>query len=188
MLGLFVLVLSMQSSCLADQTHLETEVRSNAMPTKDEKAKLNALAPDFELSTASGKKVRLSDFRGKQPVVVYFYPKDETRGCTAEACAFRDSYEDFKKEGAEVIGISSDSAESHKNFAANHNLPFILLSDDGGKVRAAWGVPPTIGILPGRVTYVIDKKGVIRLIFESQTQPTRHVEEAKTMLNKLKAE
>jgi len=173
---------------LANETDLETGDRSEAMWAKKEKASLNDPAPDFELATASGRVVRLSDFRGKQPVVVYFYPKDETRVCTAEACAFRDSYEDFKKEGAEVIGISSDPAESHRNFAKNHNLPFILLSDVGGKVRAAWGVPQTMGILPGRVTYVIDKKGMIRLIFQSATEAARHVDEARKILAKLKAE
>lgn len=162
--------------------------RSNSVVVTNAKAQLNALAPDFELPNASGEMVRLSSFRGKQPVVVYFYPKDETRVCTAEACAFRDSYEDFKKEGAEVIGISSDPTSSHKQFAANHKLPFILLSDEGGKVRSAWGVPTSMGFLPGRVTYVIDKKGIIRLIFESLTQANRHIEEAKKTLARIKGE
>jgi peroxiredoxin Q/BCP len=162
--------------------------RSNPVAAAKTKAQLNSPAPDFDLPNTSGEMVRLSSFRGKQPVVVYFYPKDETKVCTAEACAFRDSYEDFKKEGAEVIGISSDPASSHKQFAANHNLPFILLSDEGGKVRSAWGVPLTMGILPGRVTYVIDKQGMIRLMFESQTQANRHIEEAKKALAKLKSE
>lgn len=161
------------------------------MPGTAEKkgpVRLNSVAPDFELPDSTGKIVKLSDFVGKQPVVVYFYPKDETSGCTAEACAFRDSYEDFKKEGAEVIGISSDSEQSHKNFATNHKLPFILLSDKGGKVRSAWGVPNSMGILPGRVTYVIDKKGTVRLLFESLTQATRHIEEAKKTLAQLRNE
>jgi thioredoxin-dependent peroxiredoxin len=151
-------------------------------------AKLNQEAPDFELPSEAGKNVRLSDFRGKQAVVVYFYPKDDTPGCTAESCAFRDAYEDFKEEGAEVIGISSDSVESHKNFAAKHKLPFILLADQGGKVRSQWGVPTTLGVVPGRVSYVIDKKGIVRNIFNSQLEATKHVSEAKKVLAQIKSE
>jgi peroxiredoxin Q/BCP len=151
-------------------------------------AKLNQEAPDFELRSESGKTVRLRDFRDKKAVVVYFYPKDDTPGCTAESCAFRDAYEDFKDEGAEVIGISSDSVDSHKNFADKHKLPFILLSDQGGKVRSQWGVPSTFGILPGRVSYVIDKKGIIRNIFNSQLDATKHVAEAKKVLAQIKNE
>jgi len=151
-------------------------------------AKLNQEAPDFELKSEDGQPVRLSDFRGKKAVVVYFYPKDDTPGCTAESCAFRDAYEDFKDEGAEVIGISSDSVDSHKNFAAKHKLPFILLSDQGGKVRSQWGVPSTLGVLPGRVSYVIDKKGIVRNIFNSQMEATKHVSEAKKVLAQIKSE
>jgi thioredoxin-dependent peroxiredoxin len=152
------------------------------------KATLNQEAPDFELLSESGQKIRLSEFRGKKTVVVYFYPKDDTPGCTIESCAFRDVYEDLKEQGAEVIGISSDSIDSHKQFAQKHNLPFILLSDAGGKVRSAWGVPSTLGLLPGRVTYIIDKKGVVRSIFNSQLDVQKHVTEAKKMITQLKAE
>jgi len=142
-------------------------------------------APDFELSDAQGRTVRLADFRGKKPVVVYFYPKDDTPGCTAESCAFRDRYEDFTAAGAEVIGISSDSPESHAKFAAKHRLPFTLLADRGGSVRKAYGVPATLGLLPGRVTYVIDREGVIRHVFTSQFRATRHVDEAEAALRAL---
>jgi peroxiredoxin Q/BCP len=135
-------------------------------------------APDFELPDADGKRVRLADFKGKKAVVLYFYPKDDTPGCTAEACSFRDSYEDFQDAGAEVIGVSSDSASSHAKFAKRHELPFTLLSDAKGEVRKKYGVPSTMGLLPGRVTYVIDKKGVVRHVFNSQLQATRHVSEA----------
>jgi peroxiredoxin Q/BCP len=121
--------------------------------------------------------VRLSDFRGR-PVVVFFYPKDDTPGCTAEACSFRDRYEAFAEAGAEVVGISSDSPESHRRFAARHGLPFLLLSDADGAARSAYGVPRTLGLLPGRVTYVIDAQGVVRHIFNSQFRPARHIEEA----------
>jgi len=134
-------------------------------------------APDFTLPDADGTEVTLSSLRGKW-VVVFFYPKDNTTGCTAEACAFRDSHEDFTDAGAVVIGISSDSVDSHQRFAAKHNLPFTLLSDTGGKVRSAWGVGKTLGILPGRVTFVIDPDGVVRKVFSSQLRATAHQSEA----------
>jgi peroxiredoxin Q/BCP len=126
-------------------------------------------APDFELPASGNKTVRLSDFRGKKTVVVYFYPKDETPGCTVEACKFRDDYEDFTAAGAEVIGVSDDSVASHENFAAKHRLPFLLVSDAGGKVRTQWGVKAAaFGIIKGRVTFVIDREGIVRHRFDSQ--------------------
>ena len=135
-------------------------------------------APDFTLSSQSGEMVNLSDFLGKRPVVLYFYPKDNTPGCTTEACAFRDEHDTFTKLDAEVIGVSSDSVQDHKRFAEKHHLTFTLLSDEGGKVRKLYGVPNTFGFLPGRVTYVIDKEGMIRHIFSSQVKTSKHVEEA----------
>ena len=143
-----------------------------------------APAPDFSLEDQNGKRVSLADLRGRN-VVVYFYPKDDTPGCTREACTFRDQYADFTDAGAEVFGISSDSPASHRAFAAKHELPFTLLSDPGGKVREAFGVPATLGLLPGRVTYVIDKQGVIRHAFNSQLSPARHVAEALQVLGRL---
>jgi peroxiredoxin Q/BCP len=142
-------------------------------------------APQFTLSTADGRQVSLSDYRGRQPVVVYFYPKDDTPGCTAEACAFRDQYEDFKQAGAEVIGISSDAPEAHARFASKHRLPFLLLSDRDGAVRKAYGVPATLGLLPGRVTFVVDREGIIRHLFSSQFRATKHVSEAIGVLRTL---
>ena len=112
--------------------------------------KVGERAPDFQLPDRNGRQVSLGDFRGKKSVVLYFYPKDDTPGCTAESCEFRDRYEDFKEAGAEVIGISSDSEASHEKFADKHRLPFILLSDRGGAVRKKYGVPATLGLLPGR--------------------------------------
>ncbi|HSJ97238.1 MAG TPA: peroxiredoxin [Myxococcota bacterium] len=142
-------------------------------------------APDFTLEDQDGRPVSLADFRGRKNVVVYFYPKDDTPGCTKESCAFRDQYEAFTDAGAEVLGISSDSVASHKAFAAKHRLPFRLLADTGGKVRAAFGVPRTAGLLPGRVTYVIDREGVVRHAFNSQLAATRHVDEAIEGLRRL---
>jgi peroxiredoxin Q/BCP len=144
-----------------------------------------ARAPEFTLNDQDGKPVSLADFRGRKNVVVYFYPKDDTPGCTKESCAFRDHYADFGDAGAEVLGISSDSESSHAAFAKKHRLPFSLLSDPAGKVRSEFGVPSTLGLLPGRVTYVIDKQGVIRHAFNSQLQATRHVDEAIAVLKSL---
>jgi thioredoxin-dependent peroxiredoxin len=142
-------------------------------------------APDFQLTDQAGRKVSLADFRGQKAVVLYFYPKDETPGCTKEACSFRDSYEDFVKAGAEVIGVSGDSVDKHKSFAEHHRLPFTLLADEGNQLRKAYGVPATLWILPGRVTYVIDKQGVVRHVFDSQLQATKHIDEALTVVRAL---
>jgi peroxiredoxin Q/BCP len=144
-----------------------------------------AKAPDFTLNDQDGNPVSLARFRGQKNVVVYFYPKDDTPGCTKESCAFRDQFTAFSDVGAEVIGISSDSEASHKAFAQKHRLPFRLLADRGAKVRSAFGVPATLGLLPGRVTYIIDKEGVIRHAFNSQIQATQHVDEALQVLKKL---
>ena len=144
---------------------------------------IGSKAPDFTLPSQSGEMVSLADFLDRKPVVLFFYPKDDTLGCTREACAFRDDYEEFSKLDAEVVGISSDSVESHRSFAGKHRLPFTLLSDEGGKVRKLYGVSNTLGLFPGRVTYVLDEQGVIRRVFSSQLGTRRHVEEAlKTLL------
>lgn len=143
------------------------------------------VAPDFELPDASGRKVKLSDFRGKKTVVLYFYPKDETSVCTAQACSFRDNYEEFKSAGAEVIGVSADSEESHGNFATHHKLPYVLLADQGGKVRKQYGVKGALGLTSGRVTYVIDREGVVRLSFSAQFRAKPHVEKALALVQSL---
>ncbi len=135
-------------------------------------------APDFSLPSHSGQTVSLGDFRGKSAVVLFFYPKDDTRGCTAEVCAFRDSYEVFTEAGAEVVGVSSDSIGSHERFAGKHNLQFHLLSDVGGAVRKAYGVAATLGFIPGRVTFVIDRDGVVRHEFNSMTNIGGHIDGA----------
>ena len=122
-------------------------------------------APDFSATTQDGQRICLHDFLGKKALILFFYPKDGTPVCTKEACAFRDSYDKFLEAGAEVIGISSDSDQSHRGFADRHHLPFPLISDADGSLRTAFGVPKTLGLIPGRVTYVIDESGIVRLIF-----------------------
>jgi len=146
------------------------------------------VAPDFTLTSQSGEKVSLRGVRGRRSVVLFFYPKDDTPGCTKQACAFRDDFEQFGALDAEVLGISSDSVESHKGFAENNGLPFALLSDEGGKVRQLYGVPNTLGLMPGRVTYVIDREGIVRRVFSSQLAVSRHVEEALAALENIEQE
>ncbi len=149
------------------------------------KVKVGDKAPDFTLPSQMGDNVTLSEFFGKKNIVLYFYPKDESIGCTKEACSFRDSYQELTELGAEVLGVSGQSVESHKSFATHYGLPFILLSDEANKVRELYGVPATMGIIPGRVTFIIDKNGVVRHIFNSQSQAQRHVEEAKKALQEI---
>jgi peroxiredoxin Q/BCP len=139
--------------------------------------------PDTPLVGPEGP-VQLRDKIGK-PLVVYFYPKDETYGCTKEACAFRDQYEDFVGAGAEVIGVSRDDADSHAKFRDHHRLPFTLLSDPGGAAAANWGVKTTLGI-PGRVTFVFDKAGVVRHRFDSAIRFGKHVDEALGIVKSLR--
>ncbi len=146
---------------------------------------LGANAPDFKKTTQTGDSVALSQYRGNKAVVLYFYPKDETPGCTAEACSFRDNYEDFVEAGAVVIGVSSDSEDSHRSFADHHRLPFLLVSDRDQAIRKAYGVPKTLGLLPGRVTFVIDRDGVVRHTFNSQLNAKKHVTEALHIVQSL---
>jgi peroxiredoxin Q/BCP len=124
--------------------------------------------PNFTAKDTNGNDFDSVDFIGKKPLVIYFYPKDNTPGCTTQACSFRDQYEDFKDLGAEVIGISSDSVASHQKFTQQFRLPFILLSDSDKKIRTLFGVPASLfGLLPGRVTYVADASGTIIMVFDS---------------------
>ncbi|MBI2395650.1 MAG: peroxiredoxin [Deltaproteobacteria bacterium] len=141
-------------------------------------------APDFTLRSQSGEEVTLSKLRDKR-VVLFFYPKDETPGCTAEACSFRDQYDVFAEKGAEVIGISADSEQSHARFAAKNRLQMTLLSDPDGAVRTLYGVKATLGLFPGRVTFVIDREGVVRHVFSSQLFATKHVDEALKALDQM---
>ncbi len=136
--------------------------------------KVGDLAPDFPFSTddTDGK---LSDFRGQADVVLFFYPKDDTPGCTAQACSYRDDYAEFRRLGAEVVGISGDSDDSHRAFAGKHQLPYRLITDGDGSIRRRFGIKKTWGLIPGRVSLLVDVDGVIRQIHESQFRPASHV-------------
>ncbi len=147
--------------------------------------KIGDIIPSFKAKDAHGVDFDSNNYVGQKPLVIYFYPKDNTPGCTAQACSFRDQYEDFKDLGAEVIGISSDSEKSHDKFAAKYKLPFILLSDNDKKIRKAFEVPTNLfGILPGRVTYVANKEGRIILIFDS-INAVKHIPKALEAIQKL---
>ncbi len=149
---------------------------------------LNQPAPDFSREAHNGQALRLSDYRDKHVVVLYFYPKDGTPVCTKEACSFRDAFEEFTKLGAVVIGVSADSPDRHRAFAASRALPFILLSDQDGSLRKAFQVPKTLGILPSRVTYVIDKQGIVRHVFSALFSAEPHVAEALRVARELTGE
>jgi len=155
-------------------------------PSGKGKVQVGDRAPDFTLPTQkTGELFHLQDLIGKSFLVLYFYPKSNTPGCTAEACSFRDSYEVFKQAGAEVIGVSSDSEETQQQFSSKYKLPFILLSDKGGALRKMYGVPTTLGLIPGRVTYVIDKDGIVRHIFNDQMNATRHMNKALQVVQEI---
>ena len=134
--------------------------------------------PGFSIPDQDDNLVSDGDLTGRGPFVVYFYPRDDTPGCTVEACAFRDDFESFVEAGAAVYGVSADTPAQHRTFRAKHNLPFTLLSDRDGALAKAFGVKRSMGILPGRVTWVFDANGVVQHRFSSQLQPRRHVTEA----------
>jgi peroxiredoxin Q/BCP len=144
--------------------------------------KIGDIAPNFTISDQDGKPFTLSSLRGKV-VVLYFYPKDFTSGCTKEACHFRDAYEDFTEAGAEVVGVSSDSPQSHRKFRDAYLLPFSLLSDENGDIKKLYGVSGHL--LPARITFVIDKDGVVRHDFSSKIDMKAHVDEALKVLKTL---
>ena len=148
--------------------------------------KIGDKAPSFVAVDANETSFDSKDIIGKKPLVIYFYPKDNTPGCTMQACGFRDSYEDFIDLGAEVIGVSSDTVNSHKKFTTQYKLPFTLLSDSDKKLRKLFGVPDKLfGLLPGRVTYIINKAGIITMIFDS-VMATKHISIAlKSLKNKI---
>jgi peroxiredoxin Q/BCP len=141
-------------------------------------------APQIALTDQNGVERRSDQLAGKA-LVLFFYPKDDTPGCTMEACAFRDSYADLQALGAEVWGVSGDDAGSHQRFASRHNLPYPLLVDRGNQLRRAFGVPAVLGLLPGRVTYVIDADGLIRHVFNNLLDGPAHRREALEALRRL---
>jgi len=171
-----------QGNAAAPEDKTSTDGGKKPVQTENKKVTEGMAAPDFTLSSQTGATVSLHDYIGKNPVVLYFYPKDETPVCTKEACSFRDNIETFKDLDATVIGISADSVESHKKFAEKYNLPFILVSDEDNAVRKLYGVPKTMGLMPGRVTYVIGKDGTVRHVFASQLDAEKHVTEAVASL------
>ncbi len=143
--------------------------------------------PTFSLKDQNGNTFNIDTVIGKKNIVIFFYPKDDSPGCTKEACSFRDQFEVFTEADAVIIGISGQSVESHKKFADKYRLSYTLLSDDGNKLRKTFGVPTNLfGILPGRVTYIIDKSGKVVYIFNSQIKAVQHVDEALNILKKLK--
>ena len=150
------------------------------------KIKIGSRIPAFILPDQNGDLFDINSVIGKKNLVIYFYPKDESPGCTAQACSFRDQFEVFREADAVIIGISGQSVKSHKEFAEKHRLSFTLLSDEGDKIRKQFGVPANfLGMLPGRVTYIADKTGKVIHIFNSQMQATKHVDEALMILKEL---
>lgn len=141
--------------------------------------KVGDAVPSFSLDDQLGNRFDVDEFLGNTAMVIYFYPKDDTPGCTKEACSFRDAYEAFTDNNVKVIGISSDDVESHKNFAEKFNLPFTLLADTKGEVRELFGVKDDLlGLIPGRVTYVIDKSGKVIFMYDSQLNASKHIDKS----------
>jgi len=155
----------------------------NLTNKKMKKIEVGDKVPTFSLKNQNDEIFTVNQRIGK-PMVIYFYPKDDTPGCTKQACRFRDDFESFNDLGALVIGISADSVASHKKFEEKYNLPFILLADTENVVRNLFGVPKNLFLIPGRVTYVIDKNGIVQYVFNSQLNAEKHIENA---LKKLKA-
>jgi peroxiredoxin Q/BCP len=154
---------------------------------KMNKIEVGSVIPQFTLADQNGNLFSINSVLGKKNIVIYFYPKDDSPGCTEEACYFRDQFEVFNEADAKIIGISGQSVESHKKFSEKYKLSYTLLSDEGNKIRKLFGVPTNfLGLLPGRVTYIADKSGKVVYIFDSQTQIKRHVDDALKILKSLK--
>ena len=171
---LSILYFSLNSSSPNKSTHMET-------------IGVGSLVPSFSLKNQNNQVFELDSVKGKSNLVIYFYPKDDSPGCTKEACSFRDQFEVFKKADAQIIGISGQSVKSHLEFAKKNRLNYTLLSDEGNKVRKLFGVPTNFfGLLPGRVTYVVNKEGKVVFIFNSQINAEKHIEEALQVLKTMK--
>jgi len=166
--------------------YFQNQVQNNSFNTM-KKIEVGDQVPQFSLQDQNGKPFKLDSVLGKKNLVIYFYPKDDSPGCTKEACSFRDQFDVFRDEDAIIIGISGQSVASHLDFANKHHLNFTLLSDPGNKVRKLFGVPASLfGLLPGRVTYIVNKKGEVVYIFNSQLQAQKHVQEALEILKKMR--
>lgn len=148
---------------------------------------IGALAPDFTLPGAGGRPVSLAELLRGGAVVLYFYPKDQTPGCTMEACGFRDEIDSFTEAGAQVVGISRDDEASHARFVAKHKLPFMLLSDTTGETHARYGVTKKLGLIPDRTTFVIDRDGIVRHVFSSMIRMRAHIDESLAIVKRLRA-
>jgi peroxiredoxin Q/BCP len=146
--------------------------------------KVGDTAPDFEGSTSNGTMVRLRDYLGKKNVVLYFYPKDDTRGCTIEACSFRDKLNSLRALWTEVVGVSVDSLESHKQFAEKHNLNFPLVSDHEKRISRMYGALSDDGSQAERMTFIIDRQGRIASVF-TKVDVTKHTDEVVAALKQL---
>ncbi len=166
------------------------DFKSYSQTTKSndmDKIGVGSTVPSFSLKDQFGNLFHLDSVKGKKNLVIYFYPKDDSPGCTKQACSFRDQFEVFKDVDALIIGISSQSVESHLEFSKKHRLNYTLLSDEGNKIRKQFGVPTNLlGLLPGRVTYIIDKTGKVVFVFSSQMKAEKHVDEALRILKELK--
>lgn len=171
-----------RTSACSKEACVDTKKQGNIM------LKVGDPAPDFAVPDQNGHVISLSTLKNKACLVLFFYPKDNTPGCTAQSCSFRDNYQGFKELGAQVVGVSSDSSASHQGFAATHNLPYPLLSDDKGKLRKLFGVKSTLGLLPGRATFVVDRKGIIRYALSSQFNIQRHIDESLEVMRTINAE
>ncbi len=178
-LGIYLLLFSLYFNLAAKS---ETTKSSNMNGVS-----VGSTVPSFALKDQNGQVFNFDSVKGKNNLVIYFYPKDDSPGCTKEACSFRDQFDVFKKEDALIIGISGQSVKSHLEFAKKHRLNYTLLADEGNKVRKMFGVPTSFfGLLPGRVTYVVNKQGKVVFIFNSQMNTDKHIEEALRILKQLK--
>lgn len=158
----------------------------NKVMSQTNKLKVGDKVPDFVLKDQNNVDFNIDNFRGKQVLVIYFYPKDDTPGCTTEACSFRDEFEIFTDLHVKVIGVSSDNVASHKKFEEKYNLPFTLLADTDKKVQKLFGVPKSfLGLVPGRVTYIINKEGVVVHIFNSMTDAKKHITKSLSIIKKM---
>lgn len=179
---LFILAWFVPFGCGAAEE--EPQTRPTIADRPGDLLEVGERAPDFSAPDQAGEPRTLAEFRGKA-VVLYFYPRDATPGCTAEACAFRDAWDRLEAAGGQVVGVSSDDVSSHRAFADEHELTFPLIADESGAVATAYGVPSRFGML-SRVTFVIDQSGVIRRVFRD-VDPGVHAEEVIAVLESLAA-